>query len=222
MSRIDRWFSEQPRRPAAEIACLLARDRFWRDERGRLIGTHPDWPDAAHLLDLDEELAHTIVLVLSQLPAARRRGFADVFYEERHGHGTWLPGDARQRLSLAAAVVLSVVEVVDRPEICNERVLDLLHGAAQGDDLTRTPWPALDVVRRAIARIRFEVEFDNPADPRGVAALAIAEVLDPASEIAGLKEVLARAAWAAVASWEPPRVLAFLLDVERLFADASR
>jgi hypothetical protein len=41
-----------------QVACLLARDRFWKDERRRLIGTHPDWPDAAHLLDLEEEPAH--------------------------------------------------------------------------------------------------------------------------------------------------------------------
>jgi hypothetical protein len=222
MSRIERWLEEKPHRPPAEIACLLARDRFWKDERLRLIGTHPDWPDAAWLLDLDDELAHAIVLVLSRLTATRRRGFADVFYEERRSNcATRPPADARSQLSLAAAVVLQVVDLVDRPQIYSERVLDLLHGAAEGHDLTRTPAPAVEEVRKAIARIRFEVDFDDPADPQGAAALALAEVLDPSSETIALKEVLARSAWAAVETREPPQVLGFLLAVERLFADAA-
>jgi hypothetical protein len=112
VSRVDRWFQESPRRPPAEIACLLARDRFWRDDRLRLIGTHPDWPDAAGLLDLGEELAHALVLVLSALPEALRRDLADAFYERRHGRGTWPTGDGRARLALAAAVALHVVEIV--------------------------------------------------------------------------------------------------------------
>jgi hypothetical protein len=66
-------------------------------------------------------------------------------------------------------------------------------------------------LRETVARIRFEAE---PED----AALALAEVLDPASAVVDLKAVLARAAWAAVNTWEPPRVLGFLLEVDRLFA----
>jgi hypothetical protein len=220
VSRIDRWFQERPRRPPAEIACLLARDRFWRDDQRRLIGTHPDWPDAAELLDLGEELAHAVVLVLSQLPEALRRDFADAFYGGRHGRGTWVPGDGRARLSLAAAVALHVVEIVGRDEIAGERVVDLLHAAEQGDDLTLTPAPALDEVKKVVARVRLDVGFDDPTDPRGAAAHAIAEVLDPSSEVVALQEVLARSAWAAVTSWDRPRVVGFLLDVERRFADA--
>jgi hypothetical protein len=125
--------------PPAEIACRLARSHFWRDERRRFIGTHPDWPNAAYFLKLEEDLAHGFVLVLSALPAAQRRGFADVYYEERRSSGREsIPGDARTRLALSAAIVLHVIEIADRPDIRNERILDLLHGAAQGDDLTRT------------------------------------------------------------------------------------
>jgi hypothetical protein len=196
--------------PSAEIACSLARDRFWQDERLRLIGTHPDWPDAAFFLELDEALAHALVLVLSRLPESRRRGFAEAFYEERRGRGASRPTDAAAQLALAAAVILEVVEILE-PRLRSERVLDLLHGAAQGDDLTRTPEPAVSELRKTIARIRFEAE---PED----AALALAEVLDPASDIVDLKAVLARSAWAAVETWEPARVLGFLLAVERLFA----
>jgi hypothetical protein len=196
--------------PSAEIACSLARDRFWQDEGLRLLGTHPDWPDAADALELDEELAHALVLVLSRLPESRRRGFAEAFYEERRGPSAHRPSDETARLALAAAVVLHVVEIVE-PRLRSERVLDLLQATAQGDDLTRTPEPAVSELRKTIARIRFEAE---PED----AGLALAEVLDPAGEVVDLKAVLARSAWAAVETWEPPRVLGFLLEVEGLLA----
>jgi hypothetical protein len=198
--------------PSAEIACSLARDRFWRDERLRLIGTHPDWPDAADALELDEALAHALVLVLSRLPESRRRGFAEAFYEERRGRSPDRPAGEAAQLALAAAVVLQVVDLLE-PTLRSERVLDLLHGAAQGDDLTRTPEPTVTELRKTVARIRFEAE---PED----AALALAEVLDPAGDVVDLKAVLARSAWAAVEAWEPPQVLGFLLEVERLFADS--
>src|SRR5437763_1259176 len=196
--------------PSAEIACSLARARFWQDERLRLIGTHPEWPDAAEGLGLDEELAHALVLVLSRLPEGSRRGFADAFYEERRGRSARRPADEAARRALAAAVVLQVVDLLEL-KLRSERVLDLLHGAAQGDDLTRTPEPAVSELRKTIAHIRFAAE---PED----AALALAEALDPASDVVDLKAVLARTAWAAVETWEPPRVLGFLLAVERLFA----
>lgn len=134
---------------------------------------------------------------------------------------TWPPtGDGRLRLALAAAVALRVVEILERDEIAGERVLDLLHAAAQGDDLTLTPPLALDEIKKAVAHVRLDVGFDDPTDPRGAVAHAIAEVLDPSSEVVALQEVLARSAWAAVTSWERPRVLGFLLDVERRFAEA--
>jgi hypothetical protein len=190
-------------------ACTLARRRFWKDEQRRLIGTHPDWPDAAYFLELDEDLAHALVLVLSRLPAGRRRDFAESFYAERSGRyahrgADWPP------LALAAAVVLEVVDLLE-PEFRSELVLDLLHGAAQGDDLSRTPEPAVRELHKTIARIR----SDDSPDPRRAAALALAEVFDPASDVVDLKEVLARSAWAAVETWEPERVLGFLLDSER-------
>lgn len=218
MSRVDKWTSEKPRRPPAEIACLLARDRFWKDEQLRLIGTHPDWPDIVLLLRVNEELAHAFVLTLSRLPTGERRRFADAFYEAREGGAAELPTDDRSRLAFAAAVALALVDILDE-ELCDERTLDLLRGAAQGDDLTRTPAPAVEELRKTIARIRLEVQFDDPADPRGAAALALAEVLDPSSEAVDVKEVLARCAWTAVETADRPVVLRFLLQVDRLLTD---
>lgn len=149
MSRIDELFAEAPQRPPAEVACLLARDRFWKNEQQRLIGTHPDWPDAAYLLRLGDELAHALVLVLSRLPPAERRGFADVFYAERKSRrADSPPDDPRIRLALAAAVVLKVVDVLDSDTL-DARTLDFLRGAAQLDDLTTAPHQRL---RRSGAR----------------------------------------------------------------------
>src|SRR6266849_322539 len=85
MSRFDVWWSEVPRRTPAEYATELARDRFWRDEQLRLIGTHPDFPEVVMFLDLNEELAHGLVLTLSRLPKERRQPFAEVFFDERRG-----------------------------------------------------------------------------------------------------------------------------------------
>jgi hypothetical protein len=66
-------------------ACELAQDRFWRGEQQRLIGSHRDWPDAAPFLELEDELAHAFVLVLSRFPAKRRGDSAKTFYSEREG-----------------------------------------------------------------------------------------------------------------------------------------
>jgi hypothetical protein len=215
-SRVDRWLAEQ--RSPAEVACLLARDRFWQDETLRLVGTHPDFPDVAMLLDLEEELAHALVLALSRVPTPRRPALAERFYEQRsRERGGRIATDARLRLQAAAGVALLVVELA-ADVLRNERVVDLLQGLAQGDDLTRTPTPALDELRRAVARVRYSIELEDPADPRAAAAHAIVEVLDPASEVVSLQAVLARAAWAAVESWEPRRTLEFLLDCERIVA----
>jgi hypothetical protein len=215
MGRVERWLSEEPRRSPAEYACALAQDRFWRDEQRRMIGTHPDFPDVTMLLELDEELAHALVLVLSRLPKERRRPFADAFHARRRRRRPRPPADAKARLAEAAAVALLVVELaVD--ELRSERVLDLLHGAAQGDDLTMTPEPAFAEVRKAVGRVRFDIELEDPTDPRAAASLAVAEVLDPSSDVVAVQEVMARAAWAAVESWEPSRVLAFLLEADRI------
>jgi hypothetical protein len=84
-------------------------------------------------------------------------------------------------------------------------------GAAQGDDLSRTPTAAVVDLQKAIARVRFDIELEDPSDPHAAASLAVAEVLNPAGDIVALKAVAARASWAAVESWDQPRVLGFLL-----------
>jgi hypothetical protein len=206
------WFWEEPRREPGEYAVDLARDRFWRDEQKRLIGTHPDFPDAAWLLDLNEELAHGLILVLSRIPEERRWSFADLFFAERRGGTIETPNNPSVRLAAGASVALLVLELA-ADELRGTRIEDLLAGAAQGDDLTHTPLPAVTYLQKAVARERFNVEFENLADPRGAASLAVAEVLVPASEVVALKEVVARSCWAAVESWESPRVLAFLLQL---------
>lgn len=215
MSGRDAWFSEDPRRPPAEYALELARDAFWRDEQQRLIGSHPDFPDVAWLLGLNEELAHGLLLVLSRLPEERRGPFAEVFLAERRGGNTEIPTDPRFRLSVAASVALVVLELA-LDALRTPRIEDLLTGAAQGDDLSHTPPSAVVELEKAIARVRFSVEIENPADPHAAASLAIAEVLDPAGEVVALKEVVARSCWAAVESWEPSRVLGVLLELANI------
>lgn len=212
MSRFDVWWSEEPRRSSAEYATELARDRFWRNESQRLIGTHPDFPDVAMLLDLNEELAHGLVLILSRLPEDSRQSFAEVFFDElRVGRGG-IPSEPRRRLAVAASIALLVLDLaVD--QLRTERVADLLAGAAQEDDLTHTPATAVAALQTAVAYVRFDVGLEDLSDPRAAASLAVAEVLIPAGEVVALKAVVAQAAWAAVESWERPRVLAFALQL---------
>jgi hypothetical protein len=222
MSRFETWWREEPRRPPPEYATRLARDRFWRDEQQRLIGTHPDFPEVRMLLDdLNEELAHALLLTLSRLPEGRRAPFAEVFFAERRGGQLEVPSDARSQLAAAAAVALLVLELaVDG--LRSERIADLLAGAAQGDDLTHTPVAAVEELQKAIARVRFDVELEDPSDPRAAASLAVAEVLNPAGDVVALKAVVARASWAAVESWDEARVLAFLLRLsEELILDQA-
>jgi hypothetical protein len=214
VSPVEAWWIEEPRRPPAAYACELAKHRFWRDEQRRLIGTHHDLVEVAPLLELDEELAHALVLVLSRFPKSLRRDFADVFYVERPQTRSRRRPEPR---ATASAVALLVLELAGH-ELDTARIRDLLQGAAQGDDLTRTPAPALAELRKAVARIRMDVELEDPAHPRGAAALAVAEVLDPAGDVVALQEVVARAAWAAVETWEPPQVLGFMLELDRIFA----
>ena len=172
------------------------------------------------LLDLNEELAHGLVLTLSRLPKDRREPLAQVFFDERRGAHAEIPSDARRRLAIAAGVALLVVDLAT-DQLQSERIADLLAGAAQGDDLTRTPASAVVDVQKAIARVRFDVALEDPSDPRAAASLAVAEVLIPAGEVVALKAVSARAAWAAVESWEPPRVLAFLLQLADALSPAG-
>jgi len=203
-----------PSSPAAH-AVALARTPFWRDERLRLIGTPPEFPDAAFDVGAREEVLHALVLVLSRLPQERRLRFAEAFFSRYEpAAGAASPGP-REQLAAAAGVALLVVELaVD--DLRTERIVDILTGASQGDDLTSTPPAAVAAVQKAVARVRFDLELEDPADARGAASLALAETLIPAGEVVALKEVVARAAWAAAESWEQERVLELLVDAARI------
>jgi uncharacterized protein (DUF2267 family) len=166
----------------------------------------------AELLDLDASVAHALVLILSRLPKSRRRAFADVFFEERGLPRTAIPADPRIRLAVAATAALLVVELA-MDELHGDRIVDLLVGTAQADDLTQTPDTTLAELRKVLARVRSDADLEDPDDSRAAASLAIAEVLDPAGDVVEVKAVMARAAWAAVNGWESPRVLALLLQL---------
>jgi hypothetical protein len=173
------------------------------------------------LLELEDELAHAVLLVLSRLPAERRPDFAEAFYRERsRNRAGWVASDPPVRLQLAAKVALLVVELAGQ-DLQNERIVDLLHGIAQGDDLSRTPAPAVEELQKAVAKTRFDVGLEDLTDPCAAAAHAIVEVLDPAGDVVSLQALLARVAWAAVESWEASRTLAFLLEADRTFASAD-
>lgn len=229
-NRLAQWFDERPPRPAAEYACALAVDRFWGDDRARLIGVHPDWPDATYLLGLGEEIAHALVLVLGQMPRFERLDFAETFFEERAGAGaspdfqsrfetasrSKLPDAYRSRLAVTAQIAFLVLDLTGSTALREETVVDLLRGAAQGDDLTVTPEPAVDRLRRAVATVRFDPTVEDDANPHAVASLAVVEVLDPSSDGVTLKEVLARAAFATVECRPKAQTLSFLLQADRI------
>jgi len=222
-NRLARWFEERPPRPAAEYACALAVDRFWGDDRARLIGVHPDWPDATYLLGLREEIAHALVLVLSLMPRFERLAFAETFFEERAGTGesSDFQGTYRSRLAAAAQIALLVLDLTGSAALQDEAVVDLLRGAAQGDDLTVTPAPAVDRLRRTVATVRFDPALEDDSDPKSVASSAVVEVLDPSSDGLALKEVLARAAFATVECRPKAQTLAFLLRADEILSDLS-
>lgn len=211
MHRLEKWFEERPRRTPAEYACALARDAFWRDERARLITAHPDWPDAAYLLGLGDDVAHALVLVLSRMPAADRLPFAQSFFDRRApsqgGAGEPTP------LTIAAQIALLVVDLT---ALRDESVIDLLQGAAQGDDLTSTPGPAVVRLQKAIATIRFDPAFEDESDPHAVATVAAIEVLDPSSDAVAVREILARAAFATVECRSREEAVSFLVEAERI------
>jgi hypothetical protein len=205
------------RLPPDELACALAADRFWRDETARLIGSHPDWPDAAFFLDIEEAIAHAFVLALSQLRSGERLGFARAFYAEHPAwNGRGFDDDPPSPLAIAASAALRVVDLAACAAVQDERIVDLLQGAAQGDDLTSSSSTAVDHLRRAVARVRFDPRLEDPADPHAVAALAVVEVLDPASEVVAVQEVLARAAFATVECRTRPETIDFLVAADLL------
>jgi hypothetical protein len=239
VSRLQRWFEEDPPRSPAEYACELARDRFWREEQARLIGVHPDFPDVTYLLGLGEEIAHALILILSRIPADQQLPFAEVFFDERRGgyevraasdFGRRLDAalrsapsrNLRLRLAAGAELALLVVDLAATDALRDELIIDLLRGAAQGDDLTLTSAPAVELLRKTIARVRLDPAVEDNADPRAVAAHAIVEVLDPSSEVVAVKEVLARAAYATVECRERSAALGFLFEADRILADESQ
>jgi hypothetical protein len=212
MPGLDEWFSERPRRRPAEYAAELARGRVWSSGR-RFISTVPAVEEAAPLLGLEPELAHALVLVLNRLPAAERAPFAERFYDSRRSS---IDAAEATPLRAAAGVALLVAPLSEHADLTGTRVLDLLQGAAQGDDLSRTPETVLAELRKTVARVRLDLDLEDEDDPRAAAAIAVVETIDPSSGVVPLQEVVVRAAWAAVRSWEPERVLEFLLQVDAL------
>jgi hypothetical protein len=218
MSRVDRWWADDPRRPPAEYAVELAGSRAWQQQT-RFTKTSADVEDAAPLLRLEERFAHAFVVVLSQLPKSTRRRFAERFYAERTGERRGLSdAGSRGALALAASVALLVVGLSERADLADARLLDVLQGAAQGDDVSALPETTLEELRKAVARTRLDLDAENADNPAASAALVVAEVLDSSSHVVPLQEILVRAAWAAVKSWEPDRVLEFLLQVDELLS----
>lgn len=211
-SAYDTW-SERPRRPPAEYALRLARKRAWQDVERCFIATVADAEEAAPLLELDVELAHALVLVLTRLPQADRRAFAEAFYARRRPDRRRSPPPAAER---AAAVAALVLPLTGRPDLEDVRVGDLLTALEQGDDLDVTPETSLTAVRKAVARARVDLALEDQLDPQAAASLAVLEVLDPPGDVPALQEVLLRATWAVLQRRGADGALEFLLASTRL------
>lgn len=222
MAHVEKWLSERPRRPPSDLACALARDRFWRDQAGRLLEVHPEWPDAAFFLGLGEEIAHALVLALSRQPASERHAFAEQFFAERP---PWRRGagrtqlDAQALLRIAARIALLVLDLTESAVLGDATIVDLLQGAAQGDDLTTAPVTTVERLQKAVARVRFDPSLEDGSDPHAVAALAVVEVLDPASDVVAVQEVLARATFATVECRTRAETLHFLVAADLILSD---
>src|SRR5262249_22077993 len=133
-----------------------------------------------------------------------------------------VPRDHGVRLAVVAAqIVLLVLDLTSSEALQDESVVDLLRGAAQADDLTITPGPAVDRLRKAVAKVRFDPALEGESEPHAVAAVAAVELLDPSSEDVALKEIVARAAFATVECRSKAETLGFLLEADRILADAS-
>jgi hypothetical protein len=217
VSRVDEWWSDQPRQAPAEYTTRLARKRVWRDVERSFIATVPDLEDVSFLLQADVELAHALVFVLSRLPKVEAREFADHFYERRTGcfrTATHLSTGSR-----AAAVALMVLPLTQRADLANDRIADLLTAIQQSDDLSLTPPAAVEEVQRAVARARLDLDLEDQLDPRAAATTAVIEVLDPSSGMPALQEIVMRATWATLQTTGIAGVLEFLLDVDALSAE---
>lgn len=212
VDRVGRWYSERPRRPPAEYATQLARMRAWRDVERLFITSVPDLWDLDDLLELDVELAHALVLVLSRLPAARRRDFADRFYERRSGH--WPAATAAT--TRAAAVAQMVLPLTGRSDLDNDRIADLLTAIEQGDDLVLTPPQAIADVEKAVVRARLDIDLEEQLEPNAAATMAVVEVLDPSGDEPAFQALLMRATWATLETAGFEGALEFLLAVDAL------
>jgi phytoene dehydrogenase-like protein len=215
---VGAWWHEKPRRTPAAYACALAAANVLpRDER-LFLETSPDVEEiASELLRLETELAHALLLVLHVLPPADRRAFAAAFYSGRRRPTLQRPRAPNERLRVAGTAAHLVFELVGSRPLRHERIRDLLVGATQDDDLSRTPEPAVAELRRAVAAARREVASADPFEASTAATLAVLEVLDPASGDVALQVVLLRSTWAALRSWAPSRVAEFLRVVDAAF-----
>lgn len=210
--RVGKWWSEQPRRPPAEYATLLARMRVWRDVQRSFLVSVPDLWDVDALLELDVELAHALVFVLSRVPAAQRRELADRFYENRIGGWTTPPEPA----SRAAAVALAVLPLTQRPDLDTVRIADILTAIQQGDDLLLTPPDAVADLSKAVVRARLDLDLEDQLEAHAAATIAVVEVLDPSGDVPAVQEVLMRATWAVLEARGVAGALEFLHEVDAL------
>ena len=218
MSVQDRWFGDgQPRAPSAYAGAAA---RGYREDP--FIRTEGDLEEGAGALAVEPELAHALVLVLSELDGRERLPFADCFYAERgRDTASETPLGVGARVAAAAAIVLLVVDLTESPDLLGMRVLDALDGAAQGDDSSALSEPALQELRKAVARVRLDVDLEDESDPRAAASIAVVETIDPASGAVDLQEILCRAAWASLQSGGRARALAVLLAADRILQDAG-
>jgi hypothetical protein len=218
MDRVGRWYSERPRRSPAEYALELTRLRGWRDVERSFIESVDDLWELDEFLNLDSELAHAFVFVLSTQPAARRRDYAERFYSERTGDRRSTP----DLVSRAAAVASMVLPLTGRADLDNDRVADLLTAIEQGDDLTLTPPGTIAELQKAVARARLDLDLDDQLAPHAAATTAVVEMLDSSSDLPATLEILMRATWAVLETSGAAVAIDFLLAVDALSARADR
>lgn len=211
----DDWWAERPRRPPGDYATRLARKRVWRNVDHCFIATVPDIQETEGLLQLDVEMGHALVFVLSRLPAASRRRVADGFYSLRPGSVHRDPPPASSR---AAAIASMVLPLTQRPDLDTMRIADVLVAIQQGDDVSAMPPTAVAEIANAVARARVDLERENQRDPRSAATMAVIEVLDPSSDNPAVQEVLMRATWATLMTSGTAGVIEFLFAVDALRA----
>jgi hypothetical protein len=222
MPSFEAWWAEEQLRPPADYAVELAAARTLRPSDQLFLATDRDVEEHAAFLDVEPELAHALVLALRDRPKARRLELAIAFYAARRQSGRrdpldWEPPPRRPALAVGATAAARVVELAEPPSLREERVVDLLTGAAQGDDLTSLPQPAAAELGRVLSAAVSDLASSDPLEPGAAAGRAVVEVLAPASGEVGLQEVLLRATWAALRSWDDAAVLALLVETDAAY-----